>query len=268
MRLFFQAFQSRVYKGNGNIIISVLCVINMALILSSCSSAPSQKSINSARSHVELGSSYIENGQLNEAFMEFQKAYKLNPRDKKTLNYLGYISMRFKKYDEAINYYRNAIVIDPEYAEAMNNLGVTYAEIGNWDEAMINFDSALSNPMYKTPEMAYANKGYVLYRKGDYRSAETVIKEALIRNKKFPMASYVLGLVYIKLNNDDDAIEEFKKAIGLAPGYAEAHMELAKTYLRSGNRAKALKHFEAVLEHDNNPLRLREASDNISRLKY
>jgi Tfp pilus assembly protein PilF len=176
--------------------------------------------------------------------------------------------MRFKKYDEAISYYKKAISIDPDYSEAMNNLGVTYAETGNWDEAVTYFDSALANPMYETPESAYANKGYVLYMKGDYINAERAVKEALIINRLFPMASYVLGLVYTKLDNDDAAIEEFKKAIGLAPDYVEAHMDLAKTYLRSGNKAKALKHFEAVLDLDNNTLRLREALDHISRLKY
>jgi len=215
-----------------------------------------------------MGSSYLDNGQLNDAFMEFQKAIELNPRSKTTLNYLGYLSMRFEKYDEAISYYKKAISIDPDYSEAINNLGVTYAETGSWDEALKCFDSALSNAMYKTPERAYANKGYVLYMQGEYSNAERAVKEALIRNRLFPMASYVLGLVYTKLDNDAAAIEEFKKAIGLAHNYAEAHMEIAKTYLRSGNRAKALKHFEAVLEYDNNPIRLREASDQISRLKY
>jgi len=238
------------------------------LLFSSCASSPSRENFNSFEFHYKLGASYIENGQFNDAFMEFQKAIKLNPRSKETLNYLGYLSTRFKKYDEAISYYKKAISIDPDYSEAMNNLGVTYAETENWDEALTYFDSALSNPMYETPERAFANKGYVLYMKGDYINAERAVKEALIRNRLFPLASYVLGLIYTKLDNDDAAIEEFKKAIGMAPGYVEAHMELAKTYLRSGYRAKALKHFEAVLENDNNPLRLREASDQISRLKY
>jgi Tfp pilus assembly protein PilF len=238
------------------------------LLFSSCASTPSRENLNRSEFHHKLGASYIENKQLNKAFKEFQKAIELNPRNKETLYYLGYLSMQFKKHDEAIRYYEKAISIDPGYSEALNSLGVTYAEIGNWDEAVRYLDSALSNPMYKTPEMAFANKGYVLYMKGDYRNAERAVKEALIRNRLFPLASYVLGLIYTKLDNDDAAIEEFKKAIGMAPGYVEAHMELAKTYLRSGYRAKALKHFEAVLENDNNPLRLREASDQISRLKY
>jgi len=238
------------------------------LLFSSCASNPSREKINSAETHIKLGASYLENEQFNDAFMEFQKAIELNPRSKKTLYYLGYLSARFEKYDEAITYYKKAISIDPAYSEAINSLGVTYAETGNWDEAVIYFDSALSNPMYETPEMAYANKGYALYMKEDYRNAERAVKEALIRNRLYPMASYVLGLIYTKLGDDDAAIEEFKKAIGMVPGYAEAHMELAKTYLRSGNKAKALKHFEAVLEYDINPLRLRDASDQISRLKY
>jgi type IV pilus biogenesis/stability protein PilW len=264
----FRAFKLGAISDRKGMIIAFLCAVMTTFLVSSCATAPSRDNMNKAESHTKLGSSYLDNGQVNEAFTEFQKAIKLNPRSTKTLNYLGYLSMRFKKYDEAISYYKKAISIDPDYSEAMNNLGVTYAETGNWDEAVTYFDSALANPMYETPESAYANKGYVLYMKGDYINAERAVKEALIINRLFPMASYVLGLVYTKLDNDAAAIEEFKKAIGLAPDYVEAHMDLAKTYLRSGNKAKALKHFEAVLDLDNNTLRLREASDHISRLKY
>ena len=268
MKVMFRVFKLRAISDRKGMIIAVLCAVMTTFLISSCSTAPSRDNINKAESHYKLGSSYLNNSQFNEAFTEFMKALDLNPRKKETLNYLGYLSTRFNKYEEAIMYYRKAISIDPEYSEAMNNLGVTYAETGNWDEAVKNFDAALANPMYETPEMAYANKGYAHYMKGDYNNAETAVKQALIINRQLPLASYVLGLVYTKLDNDDAAIEEFKKAIGLAPEYVEAHMELAKTYVRSGNKAKALKHFEAVLEHDNNTLRLREASDQISRLKY
>ena len=268
MNVFLLVFKPGAVLDRKGVIISFLCAVITAFLVASCASTPSREDINRAESYAKLGTSYLENGQLNESFMEFQKAMELNPHSTKTLNYLGYLSMRFKKYDEAVNYYKKAISLDPAYAEAMNNLGVTYAEMEEWDEAVNYFDSALSNPMYETPETAFANKGYVLYMKGDYNNAEEAVKEALILNRQFPRASYVLGLVYTKLDNDNAAIEEFKKAIGLAPEYAEAHMELAKTYLRAGNNAKALKHFEAVLDYDNNPLRLREASDHISRLKY
>ncbi len=268
MKRIIRAMYLWIIKERVREVISFLCILVIAFHLSSCATSPSRDNINRAKSHNKLGSSYLNNAQYHEAFSEFRKSIKLNPDKKETLNYLGYLSMRFKEYDDAIVYYKKAISIDPDYSEAKNNLGVSYAEIGKWDDAIRYFDAALSNPAYETPEMAYANKGYVLYLKADYINAEKVLKEALMRNRMFPLASYVLGLVYAKLDNDSAAIEEFKKAIGLAPDYAEAHMDLAKTYLRSGSKAKALKHFEAVLEYDDNPLRIREASDNINRLKY
>ncbi len=263
-----QALQIRFLLDKKTVPVFILTFVCTAFLFTSCATTTSGERMNRAKSHSTLGSSYLENGQYTEAYSEFQKAVKLNPRNKETLNYLGYLNTRFKKYDEAVLYYKKAISIDPYYSEAVNNLGVTYAEMEKWDAALKTFDEALSNHMYETPEMALANKGYVLYMKGDYQDAEHAVKEALIINRLFPLASYVLGLVYTKLGNDTAAIEEFKNAIGLAPDYVEAHMDLAKTYLRSGNKAKALKHFEAVLEHDNNSLRLREASEHISRLKY
>lgn len=268
MKGFLQVVNLILFSEKKCIVTHFMFSVCFILIVYSCASGPSRENLDSAESHHRLGVSYLENGQVNKAFMEFQKAIELNPGKKGTLNYLGYLSMRLKKYDEAISYYKKAISIDPDYSKALNNLGITYAEMGNWDESVKYFDSALSNPMYETPEMAFTNKGYVLYMKGDYDQAERAVKEALIINRLIPKAFYVLGLVYTKLDNDDAAIEEFIKAIGLVPDYIEAHMDLAKTYLRSGNKAKALKHFEAVLEYDNNPLRLREASDHISRLKY
>jgi type IV pilus biogenesis/stability protein PilW len=251
-----------------NILVYLTVSAYIAITFTSCASAPSKETLGKAESHHKMGISYIENGQYDEALMEFKKAIKLNPRKKETLNYLGFISMHFKKYDEAVTYYKKAISIDPGYSEAMNNLGVTYAETGKWDQAIKYFDDALANPMYRAPETAYANKGYALYMKGDYHNAEISVKEALVRSNRFPLALYVLGLIYTKIGNDEAAIEEFKKAIGLVPDYVEVHMELAKAYLRQGDNAKALKHFEAVLDYDNNPIRLREASENINRLKY
>jgi hypothetical protein len=48
----------------------------------------------------------------------------------------------------------------------------------------------------------------------------------------------------------------------------DVHWELAKAYLKSGKKAKALKHFKVVVEKDINTVRSREASEYIQGLKY
>ena len=248
--------------------IFALCPVFFLLILLSCASAPTLEDIKKAQNLNTLGYSYLNDGQLNEAYIEFQKALALNPGNKETLNYLGYISTRFKKYDEAISYYKRAISIDPNYAEGVNNLGVTYAEMENWDEAIKYFKAASGNPVYSSPAQAYSNMGYAYYRKGDFVNAENSLRDALLRNPVLPRAMYILGLVYLETNNEKAAIEEFKKAIGIQPDYSDAHWELAKTYLRTGQKARALKHFEVVAEKDDKTERRREALIYIEQLKY
>jgi type IV pilus biogenesis/stability protein PilW len=246
----------------------MLLPLLFCLFLFSCSTAPTTEDIKKAESHNKRGASFLSNGDLNKAFVEFQEALKVNPENKEALNYLGYISARYGKYEEAVSYYSKAVAIDPNYSEAINNLGIAYAELEQWDEAVHQFNTALKDPTYLTPGSAYSNLGFVYYMKGKYREAEKALKEALVRNPVSARAMYVLGLVYIKLGDDKLAIDSFMKTIGMVPDYVDAHWELANVYLRTGDNARALKHFEVVAEKGENAARIRKAAEHIQNLKY
>jgi len=238
------------------------------LLIISCATTPDPEVLKMAEAHNKLGASYLENGRLNEAFVEFQKTISLDKNNKEAYNYLGYISMRFGKYDDAISYFKKAISIDRNYSEAINNLGVVYAQLERWDDAIEQFKKALSNPTYKTPEWAYLNMGYAYYRKGEYDKAEDAVKDALIRNPIFPRAIYTLGLIYKAKGDYDSAINQFKKAVGIMPDYIDAHWELANLYIELGKKAKAIKHLRTVIEKDVNETRIKKATDLINSLKY
>ncbi|MBI5739936.1 MAG: tetratricopeptide repeat protein [Nitrospirae bacterium] len=248
-------------------LIFALCPLLFALCFFSCATSPDSEDINRAEAHNKLGYSYFNKGQLNEAYLEFQKAILLNPDNKEALNQLGYINALYKKYDEAISFYKRAIKADPAYAEAMNNLGVLYVEMENWDEALGYFRAALNNPLYRSPEKAYTSMGYVHYRKEEYTLAEKALKDALMRNPVYPVANHTLGLVYVKLGDDSAAIEEFKKAIGIMPEYMDARWELAQAYLRAGEREKAVNQFRIISEKDSDVRRSREALEYIELIK-
>lgn len=245
-----------------------ICNLLFILLLFSCASAPKMEDIKKAETLNNLGYAYLNDGRLNEAYVELQKSLALNPDNKETLNYLGYISTLFKKYDQAASYYKRAIALDPDYAEALQNLGVMYADMGLWDEAIKYFKAAVSKPVYGTPAQAYSNMGYAYYKKGDFVNAEKSLKDALLRNPVSPMAMYILGMVYLETNKEKSAVDEFKKAIGIQPDYTDARWELAKIYLRTGQKARALKHFEVVAEKDDDISRRRKALIYIEQLKY
>lgn len=247
-------------------LVFALCPLLFALTFA-CATTPDIGDIKMAEVHYKLGVSHLTGGRLADAFIEFQKAIKLNPRDKESLNALGLISTEFEKYDEALSYYRQAIAIEPNYSEAMNNMGVTYVRMERWDEAIEYFRMALKNPLYPTPERAYTNMGYAFYKKGDYVNAMNAIKNAIVRYPDFPWALYVSGLIHVRLGNDNQAIEEFKKAVVVDPEYMDAHWELGSSYLRVGDREMAVEHFRVVSEKSNDIKRRKEALDYIEQLK-
>lgn len=242
---------------------TVFCV----LLFSACATTQNIEDIKKAETHYKLGVSYLAKEQVHEAFIEFQKAIKLNPKDKDSLNALGLISTEFKEYEKAVNYYKRAISLDPDFSEAMNNLGVTYIRMEKWDEAIEYFKMALRNPVYITPERAYSNLGYAFYKKGDHLNAVNTLKEAIARYPDFPRPIYILGLVYIELGKTQAAIDEFKKAVDIASEYIDAHWELANAYLKLGNKKEAVKHFKIVAESGSNNERSKEALKYIELLK-
>ncbi len=233
---------------------SSLCSL-FCVLLYACATAPTVEDLKKAEAHYKLGVSYLNENKLKESFIEFQKAIQLNHEDKYSLNALGLISTRFKEYDKAINYYKHAISIDRHYSDAMNNLGVTYLEMENWDEAIKYFKMALDNLLYATPDTAYSNIGYALYKKGDYLNALNTLNDAI---KKYPdslQPAYILGLVYMKLGDIKAAINTFNKTLSLSPNYIDAHWELANAYLREGNREKAIEHFRIIADSSDNEKR-------------
>jgi type IV pilus biogenesis/stability protein PilW len=239
------------------------------LLFSACATTPSVEDIRKAETHYKIGVSYLVKEQLHKAFVEFQKAIKLNPKNKSSLNAIGLIllSPEFKEYEEAIIYFKRAIAIDPNYSEAMNNLGVTYVEIENWEEAIKYFRIALRDPLYVTPERAYSNLGYAYYKKGDYLNAVNTLKKAIARYPDFPRSVYILGLVYLELGEITGAIDEFKKTVDIAPGYINARWELANAYLRIGDKENAVKHFKVIAESGSDNEKSKNALEYLELLK-
>jgi type IV pilus biogenesis/stability protein PilW len=249
--------------GPGVPLAALLCI----LVLYACASVQQSEDKRKAKLLYEIGVSYLENDQLQKAFVKFHEALQLNPKDKYTLNSLGYISARFQEYDSAISYYKRAIAIDPEYSDAMNNLGVTYIETGKLDEAVKYFNMALQNPLYPTPEKAYSNLGFALYKKGEYGAAEDTLKTAIIKYPEYFYSAYRLGLVYSELGKMDKAIGMFDRAVKKAPYYIDARWELAHAYLREGENEKALVHFQIIAESNNDNKRIKEALKYIELLR-
>ncbi|MDP1758688.1 MAG: tetratricopeptide repeat protein [Thermodesulfovibrionales bacterium] len=191
----------------------------MAVFVGSCATA-SIENTNKATAHYKLGVSYLNENNVQPAFIEFRKAYDLNPEDKEVLNAIGIIYLlKFEDFPKAIDFFQKAVNIDPDFAEAHNNLGFAYEKSKKFNEAIESYKKALSNLIYRSPEKAYYNLAKVYYRLGKYDEAINAHKEALKRMNDFYPSYYGLALCYNAKGRYGDASLAITKAIEMDPSY-------------------------------------------------
>jgi tetratricopeptide (TPR) repeat protein len=227
---------------------------------------PNQEVVKKAGGHRDLGISYLNEGNLSAAMKELQEAEKLYADDPELQNALGSVYhtkgiqpdypceridnkiIDISMINNAEIHYKKAIKLNDNYSEAHNNLGVLYLNMERYDDAINEFNSALKNMSYSTPERAYVNMGWAYYKKKNYKDAELNLKRAIQSAPDFFIAHYNLGLLYRDRGNYKEAIKEFKLAIKYFPKYVDAYYDLAHTYLKIKRADYALSMFQKVCE--------------------
>ncbi len=206
------------------------CIMTLPLLLL-LSCATVSRDTQKADAHYKLGISNLKAGKVQQAFVELQRAVRLNPRDKRAHNALGLIYEYFEDMEKAEEAFLKAIEIDRGYSEAYNNLGVIYMRMKRWDEAISAFTRAVKNPLYVNPEKAFTNLGKVYYRKGDYQDAIRAYKSAIKRAPEFHAPYYGLALCYNALGRYGDASEALTEAVRFDP-FLQGDVEKAEEEFR------------------------------------
>lgn len=173
-----------------------------------------------AQIHTELGSGYYGLGKLGIALDELNEALKSDSKYAPAYNILGLVYMEMRDDAKAEENFRRSLDIDAANPEAHNNYGWFLCLRDRADEAIGHFMTALRNPLYATPEIAYLNAGLCSLKKGDQRNGE----EFLLRAIKFPnvppQALFQLAELNLRRGAYGDAqfyLERYLKATPASP---------------------------------------------------
>lgn len=198
------------------------CILALFITAFALACATTDKPVNpsQAESVYRIGVAYLQENKIQRAFVEFQKAYEMDPRNKDVLNGIGVIYLlHFDEDEKAAEFFQKAVSVDPQFSEAYNNLGVVYEKKGEYEKAVETYRKALSNLTYATPEKAFVNMGNCYYRMKKYDLAIRSYQEALKRDSKLSIAYMRLALALNMASKFGDAAEAMNKAIAYDPAY-------------------------------------------------
>lgn len=173
--------------------------------------------IDSARAHTNLGAAYLQQNKLEIALDEFSKAIRVMPSYAAAYNGMAMVRSALKQDEEAEYNFKKAIQIDPSASEAYNNYGTFLCSRGRHAESVPKFLQAVKNPLYGTPNLAYANAGICAKRANDIVNAERYLNQALAIQPLTHAAAYPLAEIQFARGDASTAKRTLQNSILVAP---------------------------------------------------
>jgi len=204
-----------------------------------------------ATAYNNLGVALAAQGNTFEAVEHYEQALRIQPDWAEAHNNLGLALAQRGRLEDAADSYRRAIDAKPSYADAHYNLANTLLRMGRTDLAIEHYNKALQyRPDYldahcnlatalmsqeKTTQAQrhYAAALRIAFRLGDeFRAQGNIDAAAAVHRKAVQIdpnsakAHYLLGLDLADLGQMTEAVEQYRKALRIAPGHAAAQRGL------------------------------------------
>ncbi len=233
----------------------MLAGLGLGVWVAGCRHVPTDKEIQGAQIHYDLGVQAQQSGVVQGALQEYQEALKLDPNLPEAHNALGLLlHLSFNRPDDAVRHYKDAIKIRPTFSEVKTNLGNVYLDQHRFDEAIGLYEQALNDMLYPTPFIAQGNLGWALYKKGDTAKGLEQIRAAVTTNPKFCLGYKNLGLIQEEQGQTADACRQFARYRENCPDVAEAYLREGTCLAKLGRREEALDRFKSCEEKATAPL--------------
>lgn len=171
-----------------------------------------------AKAHTDLGAVYFQQNKLEVALDEFMMAIQADPGYAQAYNGLGLVRAALGEDEQAEANFKKAIQLQPNSSEAHNNYGNFLCNKKRYDESILQFMDAVKNPLYSTPNLAYANAGICSARKKDMPAAETYLNKALQLNPLTHSAAYQLADIQYARGDAKAAQKTLQNALVASPG--------------------------------------------------
>ncbi len=149
-------------------------------------------------------------GRFSEAIAEVQEALALDPLSLAINTGLGHVLYLARRNDEAIAQYRRTLELDPTFVLAHLWFGRPYLEERRYDEAIAEVRRAVELSQRSTIATAVLAHAYA--SAGRTGEARALLEELLRRSEREYVPSYWIGLVYVGLNDAEQAFRWFDRA--------------------------------------------------------
>ena len=219
------------------------------------------------RQQIQRGKQAFERREYAAALSDFQEVLARNSRFADVRHLTGLCLSFLGHSDAALVEFDHAIALNPGYIEAYINRAITLNELGRFEEARASFAAAAElETANKGPypaaasariANAHANLGDLYREAGADEEAAEQYRRALEIRGHFHDIRVRLAQVLLQLQQPAEAATELRKVLEVNPRFVAARLELGLAYFRWNDRDGAEREWRIVSEEQPNSPQVR-----------
>jgi tetratricopeptide (TPR) repeat protein len=187
---------------------------------------------------------YYNLSQIHNTLKEYEQALKITDeiikftKDfKEAHDLLGELYFSIEEYDQSLEAFKKVVKIDKKDSMGYYNLGCAHNALEEFTDAEKNWRKAIALDRS-------TNKSEESETKSDNGLAYSLV---VLKTPVSLKAHMSLGLLYIRQNKHEQAIEEFSEVVKVDAEYPESYLQLGKIFQKKGDVKNAVKHYEKYL---------------------
>ena len=190
------------------------------------------------------GNAKYEIGEYNGALADFDELIKIDPNDAEHYYDRSWAYCNMEKYDDAIIDISKALEIDPRNSLYYYDKGRFEYWAERYKDAVIDLTKGID---LRPTESKYIYRGNCYMELEEYDQALSDFNKALEIEPESASARVRRGILYKSLERLEDAENDFKKILELYPDSDRAMTELGKTGIELG-RKDSMKYFDEAIK--------------------
>lgn len=186
---------------------------------------------------LSVGRIHLQAKRLAQARQVLGRVISLAPALPDVWNELGGVEAESGNLREALRAYEKALALGPDLPYVLMNAAETHDRLGNPAEAERLFRRAMALDS-RDPDAANG-LGLLLAKQGRTGEARKLFELAISIRRDHASAINNLGVLYMTMGQTNDAIAAFQYGLRVAPDDETLHLNLARVWVRTGDREKA-----------------------------
>jgi tetratricopeptide (TPR) repeat protein len=162
--------------------------------------------------YLSLGSLYIQSGQYDQAIAKLDQAAQATPTNPAPRMITGIVYELKGDIPKAREAYEKVLAVNPRFGAAANNLAWIYSEHGGDKDKALQLAQTAKEILPDDPRVS-DTLGWILYKRGIYQRALTLLRESAAKLGDNPQVQYHLGMAHLQVGDKEAARKALQAAV-------------------------------------------------------